>query len=72
MIARIAPSWRLESEIMLSQFGIKELVIGIQTLVIVFLVALLLSEQLRRPSGPASPQRRPDTGRTQSKSPIEW
>jgi hypothetical protein len=55
MSARIAPSWRLGSEIMLSQFGIKELVIGIQTLVIVFLVALLLSEQLRRPNGPREP-----------------
>jgi len=72
MSTRIAPNWRLGSEIMLSQFGIKELVIGIQTLVIVFLVALLLSEQLRRPNGPASPQRRLDTGGTQSKSPIEW
>jgi hypothetical protein len=70
MSARIAPSWRLGIKIMLSHFGIKELVIGIQTLVIVFLVALLLSEQLRRPK--RRPQRRLDTGGTQSKSPIEW
>ena len=36
--------------------GLKELVIGFQALVIVFLVVLLLFEQLKKPNGPPEPR----------------
>jgi hypothetical protein len=41
---------------MLHNIGVEQLVIGFQALVIVFLVGLLLFEQLRRSNAPREPR----------------